>query len=110
MLEKFKDGIQLVVYINQSDLIENKPAADKVITTAMQYGFMGASLFRVVEGYGSSHVIERAHILSLEDERGEMIVLIDGENARIEEFLTWLKDKRPGTFVTVSSIRHHRLS
>ncbi len=110
MLDDFKDGIQLVIYINQSDLIDKKPAADRVITSAMQHGFMGASLFRAVEGYGSSHVVERAHLLSLEDQRGEMIVLIDGESARVEEFLNWLKGKLPGTFVTASSIRHIRLS
>jgi PII-like signaling protein len=112
VLEAFNltKGLQLVIYLNQSDTIRKRPAAEAIVKKAMELSFMGASVFRAVEGYGSSHRIEIGHLLSLEDDRGEMIVLVDGEQSKTNEFLTWLRDELPGTFLTISEIHHTRLS
>ena len=72
MLESFQDGLQGVVNLDRPDVIDHKVAADKVISTTLHFGFMGASLFRAIGGYGSSHEVEQGHLLSFEDHRGDL--------------------------------------
>ena len=104
-----EDGYQLVIYLNQDDLVGRKPAVDAVIREALRLEFHGASIFRAVEGFGSHRRIERGRLLSTEDDRGVMMVLIEKDYDKIAELMSWIGNQLPGTFATTSKHELHHL-
>ncbi len=104
MLDEFETGIQLVVYFSQNDHIGSSLAVDAILSKALELGFDGGSAFRAVEGFGVLHRLERGHLLSLDDDRGEMVVLVDKEEAKVRDLLEWLKMGLPGRLVTLTNV------
>ena len=87
------EGLQqrLTIYIGESDRHGHTPLATEIVQHAHRAGLAGASVFRGVEGYGTSNHIHTTRILSLSDDLPMAIVIID-RPAAIAEFLPQLDE------------------
>jgi PII-like signaling protein len=94
---------RLTVYIGESDRHGHTPLATEIVQRAHAAGLAGASVFRGVEGYGSSNHIHTTRILSLSDDLPMAIVIVDTRDA-IAAFLPQLDELITEGLVTLEDV------
>lgn len=104
----FSDGVRLSIFLNQNDHIGHVRAAEAILKKALALGLQGGSSFRAIEGFGQTHHLERGHILSLDDDRGEMIVIVHVDDEKIDELLDWLEEHLKGVLVCKTQASFYR--
>lgn len=77
---------RMTVYIGESDTWHHRPLYTELVHRAHAAGLAGASVFRGIEGFGSSNKVHTSRLLSLSEDLPVAVVLID-TRARIESFL-----------------------
>jgi uncharacterized protein len=95
---------RLTVYVGEDDTWRHRPLYAEVVHRAHQAGLAGASVFRGVEGFGSSDRVHTSRLLSLAEGLPIAVVIID-EAERIEGFLPVLDEVVPRGLVVVEDVR-----
>jgi PII-like signaling protein len=80
---------RLMIIVDEDDAIGRKPVYTEIVRLARDAGLAGASVFRGIEGFGSSGQIHTSRILSLAERLPAMIVIVDAP-AKIDAFVTQL--------------------
>jgi PII-like signaling protein len=99
----------LVIFVNESDRIHHHPAVDYIIREALTANLAGASAFRAVEGFGIHHHLHRETLLSMTDDEGVAVAVVDTP-AKLDAFVASLVDagvkgntlRMPATMGTLS--------
>ncbi len=84
-------ALRLTVYVGESDQVHHRPLYAEIVHRAHAAGLAGASVFRGIEGYGSSGHVHTTRILSLSDDLPVAIVIVDAEE-RVRAFLPQLDE------------------
>lgn len=77
---------RLTIYIGESDTWHHTPLYTELVHRAHAAGLAGASVFRGIEGFGSSHKVHTSRLLSLSEDLPVAVVIIDTAE-RISSFL-----------------------
>jgi PII-like signaling protein len=77
---------RLTIYIGESDTWHHKPLYTELVHRAHAGGLAGASVFRGIEGFGSSSKVHTSRLLSLSEDLPVAVVIIDTAD-RITAFL-----------------------
>lgn len=100
---------RLTIYIGESDTWHHKPLYTELVHRAHAAGLAGASVFRGIEGFGSSSKVHTSRLLSLSEDLPVAVVIIDLAE-RIEAFLPQVDEVVGEGLVTIDevTVRVHR--
>jgi uncharacterized protein len=85
------EQILLRLYLLETDKFKGAPAYQAVIKYLLKHDFAGATIFRGLEGFGTTHKVHSADILDLSSNLPIVIEVIDTRN-RIDTLKQALKD------------------
>lgn len=101
---------RLTIYLGEADTWHHKPLYTEIVHRAHAAGLAGASVFRGIEGFGSSSkVVHTSRLLSLSEDLPVAVVIIDTAD-RIEAFLPQVDEVVGEGLVTIDevTVRVHR--
>jgi PII-like signaling protein len=103
---------RLTIYLGESDTWHHKPLYTEVVHRAHAAGLAGASVFRGIEGFGSSKRVHTSRLLSLSEDLPVAVVIIDTHD-RITSFLPEVDEIVGEGLVTLDEVtvvmhRHRR--
>jgi PII-like signaling protein len=101
---------RLTVYVGEADTWHHRPVHSEIVHRAHAAGLAGASVFRGIEGFGSSHLVHTSRLLSLSEDLPVAVVVIDTAE-RIDAFLPQVQEVVGEGLVTLEDVRvvHHPL-
>ena len=76
---------RLMVIVDEDATIGHRPAYTEIVHRAHDAGLAGASVFRGIEGFGSSRHVHTSRLLSLAENLPVMVVIVDAPQ-RINAF------------------------
>ncbi len=82
---------RLMIIVGGDAMIGRSPAFAEIVRLARESGLAGASVFRGIEGFGSSGRVHTSRILDLSENLPAMIVIIDAAE-KIHGFLPRLQE------------------
>ncbi|MEU6327690.1 DUF190 domain-containing protein [Streptomyces sp. NPDC047049] len=88
-------ALRLTVLVGEEDVWHRKPLYAEVVHRARHAGLAGASVFRGIEGFGSSGIVHTQRLLSLSEEMPVAVVIVDAEE-RVRAFLPQLDELLAG--------------
>jgi hypothetical protein len=92
-----------MIIVDEDATIHHRPVYTEIVRRAHDAGLAGASVFRGIEGFGSSRVVHASRILSLAENLPALIVIVD-EPAKIDAFLPQLDELGVRGLVTVDDV------
>lgn len=95
--------LRLVVIVDEDRSFHHKPLYQEIVQRARAAGLAGASVFRGIEGFGSSGTLHTNRILDLTAKLPAMILVVDRADA-IREFLPQLDELDVRGVVTVDEV------
>jgi PII-like signaling protein len=95
-------ALRLTVIVNESDTRHHRTLFAEIVHRAREAGLAGASVFRGVEGFGSSALIHTSRLLSLSEDLPVLIVIVDAEE-KIRAFLPQLDALEVGGVVVLDA-------
>ncbi|MGA5808757.1 DUF190 domain-containing protein [Streptomyces cellulosae] len=81
------DGLRLTVLVGECDTCRHRPLYSEIVHRAHAAGLAGASVFRGIEGFGSSSLVHTSRLLSLSEDLPVAVVVVDTEE-RVRAFLS----------------------
>jgi hypothetical protein len=99
---------RLTVYIGEADTWHHRPLHSEIVHRAHAAGLAGASVFRGIEGFGSSNLVHTSRLLSLSEDLPVAVVVIDTAD-RIDAFLPQVQEVVGEGLVTIDDVHvvHH---
>ena len=94
---------RLTIFIGEQNRYKHHALSSEIVERARRQGLAGATVLRGIEGFGPSHVLHSAHLLSMSDDLPLVIVLVD-DRARIQAFLPQLDELIEDGLVTVEDV------
>jgi len=94
---------RLTIYVGESDTWHHKPLYTEIVHRAHQAGLAGSSVFRGIEGFGSSQTVHTSRLLSLSDDLPVAVVIIDATE-RINAFLPQVDEVVGEGLVTLDEV------
>jgi PII-like signaling protein len=94
---------RLMIIVDEDATVGHKPIYTEIVRRAHDAGLAGASVFRGIEGFGSSRQIHTSRILSLAENMPAMIIIIDTADA-IDRFLPQLSELRLRGIVALDDV------
>ena len=82
---------RLTIIIGESDQFHGRPVYTEIVHRAHRAGLAGASAFRGIEGFGRSHHVHTARLLSLSEDLPVLVVVVDTEG-KVRAFLPERED------------------
>ncbi len=82
---------RLTVYVGEDDVWHHRPLYTELVHRAHAAGLAGASVFRGIEGFGSSNRVHTSRILSLSEDLPVAVVIVDAAE-KIEAFLPQVEE------------------
>ncbi|MET8452329.1 DUF190 domain-containing protein [Streptomyces sp. NPDC005209] len=81
----------LTIFVDDTDTWHHTPLFTEIVHRAHRAGLAGATVFRGVEGFGSSSIVHTTRLLSMADNLPAAVVIVD-EEERIRSFLPELEE------------------
>jgi PII-like signaling protein len=100
---------RLMVFSTEDDWVGHRCAADLLLERARECGLAGATVWRGIEGFGSSGHLRSDRFPDLARGLPLVVEVIDDE-ARIEVFLRVVTELAPGCLVTAETVEVLRRS
>jgi uncharacterized protein len=94
----------LTIYINSGDQHHGAPLYASIVHLCHERGIAGATVFRAMEGYGSSGRLHTARLLELGENLPVRIEIIDARD-RIDALLPLLDPMIPHGLITIVEVR-----
>ena len=94
---------RLTVYVGEADTWRHKPLYTEIVHRAHAAGLAGASVFRGIEGFGTSSRVHTERLLSLSEDLPVVVVVIDTAE-RIDAFLPQVTELVAEGLVTVDDV------
>ncbi|MES9511881.1 DUF190 domain-containing protein [Streptomyces sp. NPDC000609] len=91
-------ALRVTVLVGGNDMWHHRPLFTEIVHRAHGAGLAGASVFRGIEGFGSSSPIHTMRLLSPSEDLPVAIVIVDTHD-RIRAFLPQLDELVPEGFV-----------
>ena len=106
-------AIRLVIFLSEEDRHHPRGLHEVLLTRARDMGIVGATVWRGIEGFGSSRRVRTARFPDSNIGLPLAVELID-EAGQIEKFLAVVSELAPGSFVTRETVQivrsHSRVS
>jgi PII-like signaling protein len=84
-------ALRLTIFIGENDTWHHKPLYAEIVHRAHAAGLAGASVFRGIEGFGTSSLIHTSRLLSLSEDLPVAVIVVDTEE-RVRAFLPQLDE------------------
>ncbi|UUN25171.1 DUF190 domain-containing protein [Streptomyces sp. FIT100] len=84
-------ALRMTIFVGECDQWHHRPAYVEIVHRAHKAGLAGASVFRGVEGFGTSSLVHTSRLLSLSEDMPVAIVIVDTED-RVRAFLPELDE------------------
>jgi uncharacterized protein len=99
---------RLTVIVGESDTVGHRPVYTEIVYRAHAGGLIGASVFRGIEGYGTTGMVHTTRLLDLAEDLPVTVVIVDTAE-RIAAFLPELEEIVGDGLVLVEDVRvvHH---
>ncbi len=99
---------RLRIYIGESSRYHHRALYEAVVVKAREMGLAGATVMRGLEGYGYTHRIHSANLLTLSGDLPLVIEVIDRPD-RVDQFAAVVADMLDHGLVTVDvvDVRHY---
>jgi PII-like signaling protein len=99
---------RLTVIVGETDTVEHRPLYTEIVHRAHAAGLAGASVFRGLEGYGSSGLVHTTRLLDLAEDLPVSVVIVDTAE-KIGAFLPQLEEIITDGLVLVEDVQvvHH---
>ena len=94
---------RLTIMVGESDQFHGRPVYTEIVHRAHRAGLAGASVFRGIEGFGRSHHVHTARLLSLSEDLPVLVVVVDAEDT-VRAFLPELDDLAIDGPVTIERV------
>ena len=91
------------MYVGEADTWRHKPLYTEIVHRAHVAGLAGASVFRGIEGFGTSSRVHTERLLSLSEDLPVVVVVID-KAERIDAFLPQVEELVAEGLVTVDVV------
>ncbi|QHC25493.1 DUF190 domain-containing protein [Streptomyces sp. GS7] len=88
-------ALRLTVVVGEQEVWHHRPLYAEIVHRARAAGLAGASVFRGIEGFGTTSVIHTQRLLSLSEELPVAVVAVDAAD-RIRGFLPQLDELLAG--------------
>lgn len=103
-----RPAYRLTIFVGEGDQYHHTPLYAEIVRRAHRAGLAGASVFRGIEGYGTSSRIHTSRLLSLGENLPVCVVIVDDEH-RIRRFLPQLDEMIGDGLVTLEPVEvYHR--
>jgi PII-like signaling protein len=96
-------ALRLTVFVGEDDTWHHRPLYSEIVHRAHQAGLAGASVFRGIEGFGTSSLIHTSRLLSLSEDLPVAVVIVDAEQ-RVRDFLPRLAELVGDGLVTLDEV------
>lgn len=97
-------AVRLMILMDEDRTWHHRPLVDEIIHRAHDAGLAGASVFRGVEGFGSSQQVHTSRILDLSDKMPMMVLMIDSRD-RIEQLIPLLDELDIGGVIAIDDVQ-----
>jgi PII-like signaling protein len=94
---------RLMVIVDEDATINHKPIYTEIVQRALDAGLAGASVFRGIEGFGSSRRLHTSRILSLAENLPAMVIIVDVAE-KIAAFLPQLDALHPRGVIALDDV------
>lgn len=96
----------LMVFIDETDKLDNVPLSEAIVRRARKRDCAGATVIRGIMGYGAQHRIYGSGTLGISDNRPVTIIIVEQES-KISEILPEIVAMVPeGMVITVDAFVH----
>jgi PII-like signaling protein len=95
--------LRLVVIVDEDRAFRHQPLYQEIVRRARAAGLAGASVFRGIEGFGSSGTLHTNRILNLTAKLPAMVLIVDREDA-VRAFLPQLDELDVRGVVTLDEV------
>jgi PII-like signaling protein len=97
-------ALLLTIYINSGDHHHGTPLYAAIVHLCHECGIAGATVFRAMEGYGSSGRLHTTRLLELGEKLPVRIEVVDSRE-RIEDLLPQLDTMVSQGLITIAEVR-----
>lgn len=104
-----EEALRITIFLSEDDRIHHHGVHEALLAEARTCGISGASVWRGIEGFGSSRRIRTNRFPDANSGLPLVIELIDSPE-RMEGFLPTISELAPGSLVTKELIRISRKS
>jgi PII-like signaling protein len=101
--ETTTEGIQLRIYVGESDHADHRPLWEDILLRAREAGLSGATVMRGVAGFGRDSRIHTTKILRLSQDLPMLIEIVDRAD-KIEAFRPTIESLVRGGLVTAERV------
>jgi hypothetical protein len=95
---------KVTIFLSEDDRLHHHGLHDAVLNQAKDYGVIGATVWRAIEGFGPSGRVRTSRFPDASTGLPLIVELIDSPE-RIEKFLVTLSELTPGSLVTKEQVR-----
>jgi uncharacterized protein len=98
---------RVTIFVGESDRHQHRPVYAEIIHRAHEAGLAGASVFRGMEGFGSTAQVHTSRLLSLSQDLPMAIIIVDTAEA-VGRFLPQIDDLVADGLVLVDDVQVYR--
>jgi uncharacterized protein len=93
----------LRIHFGENDKWKDKPLYRAIVEKCRELDIAGATVFRGVEGYGASTLIQRSHLLSFSSDLPVMVSVIDTQE-KVQKLIPFLDEMVDQGLIATSEV------